>query len=318
MKLSLRNDGGRVRDGWKAVFFILAAMACFVVTGLIGHRLPVSWRPFAPSAILATVLALAITWGATRLEDSTLASVGLSFDGRFLVQWTVGIFVGAAMILATAAAACAVAGVRLESAAGPTLPVELKLAAMFLGGAIFEEVLFRGFAFQRAMHGMGTWSAIGVFGVLFCLGHVPGNLDIGAALMATAMANLFANAILQSVLFGLAHMNNQNVSLLGIVNTVLWGILLGYAFLRSGDLWLPIGLHFGWNLLQASLGFGVSGISHTDTWYHVSLGNAPGWLTGGEFGLEASIFALVLQVALIAIMLKTTSRSSRELRGQAA
>jgi membrane protease YdiL (CAAX protease family) len=289
MKLSLRNDGGRVRDGWKAVFFILAAMACFVVTGLIGHRLPVSWRPFAPSAILATVLALAITWGATRLEDSTLASVGLSFDGRFLVQWTVGIFVGAAMILATAAAACAVAGVRLESAAGPTLPVELKLAAMFLGGAIFEEVLFRGFAFQRAMHGMGTWSAIGVFGVLFCLGHVPGNLDIGAALMATAMANLFANAILQSVLF-----------------------------LRTRSLALPIGLHFGWNLLQASLGFGVSGISHTDTWYHVSLGNAPGWLTGGEFGLEASIFALVLQVALIAIMLKTTSRSSRELRGQAA
>jgi membrane protease YdiL (CAAX protease family) len=278
MKLSLRNDVGRVRDGWKAVFFILAAMACFLVTGLVGHRLPASWRPFAPSAILATILAFGITWGATRLEGSTLASVGLRFDGRFLGQLTVGIFVGTAMILATAAAACAVAGVRLESAGGPTLPVELKLVAMFLGGAIFEEVLFRGFAFQRAMRGMGTWSAIGLFGVLFCLGHVPGNLDIDAGLMATAMANLFAYAILQSVLF-----------------------------LRTRSLALPIGLHFGWNLLQASLGFGVSGISHTNAWCNVSFGNAPGWLTGGEFGLEASIFALVLQVALIAITLKTTS-----------
>ena len=289
MKLSLRNDGARVRDGWKAVFFILAAMACFVVTGLVGHRLPASWRPFAPSAILATVLALAITWGATRLEGSTLASVGLRFDGRFLVQWAVGIFVGAAMIVVTAAAVCAVAGVRLEAASGPTLPVGLKLVAMFLGGAIFEEVLFRGFAFQRAMIGMGTWPAIGVFAVLFCLSHVPGNLDIGAGLIATAMANLFAFTVLLSVLF-----------------------------LRTRSLALPIGLHFGWNLLQASLGFGVSGISHNDAWWHVNLGNAPGWLTGGEFGLEASIFALVLQVVLIAMALNTKSRSSLELRSQAA
>lgn len=289
MKLSLRNDGGHVRDGWKSVFFVLAAIACFVVTGLVGHRLPASWRPFAPSAILATVLALAITWGATRLEGSTLASVGLRFDGRFLGQCTVGILVGAAMILATAAGACAVAGMRLESSSGPTLAGELKLVAMFLGGAIFEEVLFRGFAFQRAMHGIGTWPAVAVFGVLFCLGHVPGNLDIGAGLIATAMANLFANAILQSMLF-----------------------------LLTRSLALPIGLHFGWNLLQASLGFGVSGISHTNAWCHVNLGNAPGWLTGGEFGLEASIFALVLQVALIAMMLRTTSRSFRKLRGQAA
>ena len=289
MRLSLRNDGGPIRDGWKAVFFVLAAMACFVVTGLVGHRLPASWRPFAPSAILATVLALAITWGATRLEDSTLASVGLRFDGRFLVQWTVGIVAGAAMIVATAVAVCAVAGVRLESASEPALPVELKLVAVFLGGAIFEEVLFRGFAFQRAMRGMGTWPAIVVFGVLFCLGHLPGNLDIGAGLMATAMANLFVNAILQSVLY-----------------------------LRTRSLALPIGLHFGWNLLQASLGFGVSGISHTDAWYRVNLGNAPDWLTGGEFGLEASIFALVLQVALIAMTLNTTSRSSLGLRGRSA
>ena len=289
MKLSLRNQGGRVRDGWKAVFFILAAMACFFVTGLIGHRLPVSWRPFAPSAILATVFALAITWSATRLEDTKLAGVGLRFDSRFLGQWIAGVFIGAAMILATAAAVCALAGVSLEPATGPALPVALKLVAMFLGGAIFEEVLFRGFAFQRAMHGMGTWPAICVFGVLFCLGHVPGNLGIGVGLAATAMANLFAYAVLQSVLF-----------------------------LRTRSLALPIGLHFSWNLLQASLGFGVSGISHTDAWCHVSLGNAPGWLTGGEFGLEASIFALVLQIALIAMTLKTTPRSSRELLGQPA
>jgi membrane protease YdiL (CAAX protease family) len=289
MKLSLRNEGGRVRDGWKAVFFILAAMACFVVTGLVGHRLPASWRPFAPSAILATVLALAITWGAARLEGTTLAAVGLRFDGRFLRQWIAGIVVGAAMILASAAAVCAVAGVRLEPAAGPTLAMELKLVAMFLGGAIFEEVLFRGFAFQRAMRGMGTLPAICVFGVLFCLAHMPGNLDIGAGLLATAMANLFADAIFQSVLF-----------------------------LRTRSLALPIGLHFGWNLVQASLGFGVSGISHTDAWFHVSLGNAPGWLTGGEFGLEASIVALGLQVALIAMTLKSTPRSSPELRGRPA
>ncbi|WP_067063757.1 CPBP family intramembrane glutamic endopeptidase [Roseateles chitosanitabidus] len=280
MTLSLRNERAQVRDGWKSLFFILAAMACFVIVGVVGHSLPASVKPFAPSAILITVMGLAITYGATRLEGSRVADLGLRLDGRFLRESVLGVLAGAAMIGVSAAAVMLWADVRLSPMAGPTWAVELKLVATFLGGALFEELLFRGFAFQRALRGMGVWPATVLFGLLFCIAHLPGNLEVGPALLATAMANLFANGVLQTVLY-----------------------------LRTGSLALPIGLHFGWNLLQQSLGFGVSGISSHQAWFQVHFGQQPTWLSGGEFGLEASIFALVLQAALIVLLVATGRRA---------
>ncbi|MCO5975184.1 CPBP family intramembrane glutamic endopeptidase [Ideonella oryzae] len=271
MKLSLHNERRHVRDGWKAALFVLAAMACFAVVGLIGHRLPQALKPFAPSAILIAVLGIGITRGATWLESESLASVGLKLDRRFLAQFAGGMLIGVALIAAAAVAVCAFAGVRLTATAAPALQVELKLAVMFLGGAIFEELLFRGYAFQRAARGMGTWPAILVFGVLFCLGHLPGNLDVGWPLLSLAMANLFAGAVLQSLLY-----------------------------VRTHSLAMPIGLHFGWNLLQESLGFGVSGLSSPHAWFHVDLGSQPAWLTGGNFGLEASAWALAVVMLAVA------------------
>lgn len=280
MKLSLRDDRARIRNGWKCLFFILASMACFGVVGFIGHRLPPGVKAFGPSAILIAAFGLLISWWAVRLEGAGLASLGMRLDGRFLREWGWGVLAGAAMIAVCAGAVCAWAGVRLSPAAGPTLAVGAKLMVVFLGGAIFEELLFRGYAFQRAIRGIGVWPAIVVFGLLFCVAHVPGNLEVGPALLFVAMANLFANSVLQSLLF-----------------------------LRTGSLALPIGLHFGWNLLQQSLGFGVSGITSSQGWFQVHLGQQPTWLSGGEFGLEASVFGLVLQGALIALL---TAQGTRQ------
>lgn len=281
MKLSLRDDRARIRNGWKCLFFILASMACFAIVGFVGHLLPPSVKAFAPSAILITVLGLLISWWAVRLEGTSLASLGLRVDGRFSLEWGWGVLAGAAMVAVCAGAVCAWGGVRLNPAAGPTLAVLLKLLVMFLGGAVFEELLFRGYAFQRAIRGIGVWPAILVFGGLFCIAHLPGNLDVGPALLTMAMANLLANSVLQSLLY-----------------------------LRTGSLALPIGLHFGWNLVQESLGFGVSGMASSQGWFQVHLGLQPGWLSGGEFGLEASVFCLALQGVLIALLMAKASTRS--------
>ncbi|SEK63007.1 hypothetical protein SAMN05216359_102464 [Roseateles sp. YR242] len=282
MKLSLRNERAHIRDGWKSLFFILAAMVCFVIVGFVGHQLPASLKRFAPSAILITILGLGISWLAVRMEGTTLASIGWRLERLFLRESAVGVLVGVAMILISTAAVCTWADVQLHPASVPTLATELKLVVVFLGGAIFEELLFRGYAFQRAIRGMGVWPAITLFAVIFCFGHLPGNLAVGPALLATAMANLFAFAVLQSLLY-----------------------------LRTGSLALPIGLHFGWNLLQQSLGFGVSGIASSQAWFQVSLGQQPTWLSGGEFGLEASVFVLALQVALIVLLVMMGQKVAR-------
>src|SRR5580658_8095890 len=86
--------------------------------------------------------------------------------------------------------------------------------AALLFGAAGEETLFRGYAFQLAIQRFGP----------------------------------YATVLPVAVLFGYGHAANPHANPLAIFNTTLWGVLLGYAFLRSRDLWLPIGLHYGWNV----------------------------------------------------------------------
>jgi uncharacterized protein len=281
MKLSLRNKDRQVRDGWKAVFFLLAAMASFGIAGFVGHSLPPAWKAFAPGALLAATLGLSITAAATRLESSSMSSVGWTMDGRFLRQLLQGTLAGGALIALSASALYAIDGLRLTAAPGPGVSVATKMVVVFLCSAIFEELLFRGYAFQRVMRVWGARPAMALFGLLFCVGHLPGNLDVGWWLLSLAMANLFAFAVLLSLLY-----------------------------LRTGSLAMPIGLHFGWNLLQASLGFGVSGQSSSSAWFQVDLTGRPAWLTGGEFGLEASALTLLMTVLAISGIASATDSPS--------
>lgn len=106
---------------------------------------------------------------------------------------------------------------------------------------------------------------------------------------------------LSSAIFGLLHLGNPHASWVGVVGIFLAGIFLGYAFVRTGQLWLSIGLHIGWNFFEGVVfGFPVSGLSL----YHVTRVSIAGpdlW-TGGEFGPEAGLVvipAIVIGIGLI-------------------
>ncbi len=141
---------------------------------------------------------------------------------------------------------------------------------MLLLGAAGEEILFRGFGFQILMRAFGSWTAI---------------LPIG-------------------VLFALMHSNNPSASVLGIVNTAGFGILFGYAFLRSHDIWYPLGMHFGWNLTLLLLGANVSGIALRVTNYALSWAQPNLLWSGGDYGPEASLFTTFALIALSAAVWK--------------
>jgi len=84
----------------------------------------------------------------------------------------------------------------------------------------------------------------------------------------------------------------------------LGAVLLGLAYLRTRSLALPIGIHLGWNWTHGHLlGFGVSGFAQPG-WFHPLLQDLPEWVTGGRFGPEASIFAVVADVLLIVLLWK--------------
>jgi membrane protease YdiL (CAAX protease family) len=129
------------------------------------------------------------------------------------------------------------------------------LSIVLLFGAIGEELLFRGYGFQVLIRAIGP----------------------------------FATILPVSVLFAFAHAENLSFGALPFLNTMLWGVLLGYAFLRSGDLWLPIGIHFGWNWALPLLGVNLSGFTMNVTGYTMHWSFGVLW-TGGNYGPEGGVF----------------------------
>src|SRR3546814_6374331 len=84
------------------------------------------------------------------------------------------------------------------------------------------------------------------------------------------------------------HFLNPSFGWLGFINIVLAVVLMVLAFFRRGSIWLPVGLHMGWNFVQGTvLGFHVSGIE-AETVFQLQLQGSE-WLSGGNFGLEGSL-----------------------------
>jgi CAAX protease family protein len=117
-----------------------------------------------------------------------------------------------------------------------------------------EELIFRGYGFQLLLGALGPYATIVPVGVVFAL----------------------------------LHNSNPNASWLGLLNTAGFGILFGYAYWRSRDLWLPFGLHIGWNFTLPLFGVNLSGLKIKVTGYELSWFAGPLW-SGGEYGPEASV-----------------------------
>lgn len=110
--------------------------------------------------------------------------------------------------------------------------------------------------------------------------------------------NLSVALILSSLVFALVHAWNDGFTSLGFVTISLAGLLFGLLFMKTGRIWLPTGLHAAWNFTQGVIfGFPTSGIrtySLTET-----TTSGPDWLSGGAFGFEGSVLAVLLIVAAI-------------------
>ncbi len=143
-------------------------------------------------------------------------------------------------------------------------------AAAAATAAFMEEVAIRGIFFRIIERSLGTWLALGLSAGVFGLLHAS---NPGASLQSTAAIALSA------------------------------GVVLGSAFIATRRLWLPIGLHFGGNLAQgALLGLPVSGKPSAGLLSSEIEGSV--LLTGGEFGLEASILVPILSLFVSIALLR--------------
>jgi membrane protease YdiL (CAAX protease family) len=131
-------------------------------------------------------------------------------------------------------------------------------------GACGEEMLFHGFAFQSLMNGLGPFAAIFPVGVVF----------------------------------GLLHMGNPDATWLSTLNTIGFGIIFGCALYQTRALWLPIGLHFGWNIALPFLGTKISGLTMRVTGYEMTWNAGTLW-SGGAYGPEGSLLTSVVLVVML-------------------
>jgi membrane protease YdiL (CAAX protease family) len=155
---------------------------------------------------------------------------------------------------------------------------------MMASAAAIEELLFRGVIFRIVEERAGTWPALA----------------------------------LSAVIFGLVHLVNPNATLWGAISIAIEaGILFGAAYAATRSLWLPIGLHFAWNLAESGVfGTTVSGSSDgVGGLLHTTL-SGPTVLTGGTFGPEASLVAMLVCAVPAAIFLRRAAREGKIVRHQ--
>jgi membrane protease YdiL (CAAX protease family) len=274
MRRAFFDATGQLRSGWWALIFIAIVVPLmggqFWLQGVI-RRLGVphgSWQ-----LGLVCLATLAATWACTRLRREPLASVGFQLDRRWLGEAGLGAAIGAGQMTAAVCMMWAFGGVTLALDPAGSAWAVVSGALFFLFVALQEEVLFRGFLFQRLRDGLGAWPALLGLAALFALGHWD-NPGMEGATKVWAMLDI-----------------------------AVVGLVLGLAYLRTRSLALPIGMHFGWNWMQGSvLGFAVSGQQLPGLVHPTVLGR-PQWLTGGAFGVEASVSAVVVDTLTLVVLL---------------
>jgi uncharacterized protein len=125
---------------------------------------------------------------------------------------------------------------------------------------VLEELLVRGVLFRIMEESLGTWIAL----------------------------------VISALIFGAGHLSNPNATLwAGLAIAIEAGIMLAAAYVYTRRLWLPIGIHFAWNFVQGGI-FGVAVSGNEAKGLLQSTLSGPALLSGGQFGAEASIFAVIV------------------------
>lgn len=214
-------------------------------------------------------------------EDHTHA-LGLPLNRTAVRQALLGLGIGGLLIFIAVAAIGIFGDLAINvHVSAHTLRLGFEVFLLLAFGAMLEELMFRGYPFQRLAESIGSAGAILVF----------------------------------SALFGAVHLWNPNAGGFlswGFFNTIAVGVLFAVAYLRTGSLWLPFGLHFAWNFfLGVVFGLPVSGLRDFSVIVR-TVATGPRILTGAGYGIEASLTgAVVILLGFVPVIALTRKQPQR-------
>lgn len=286
-KLIFFNDRG-LRAGWRLLIFIVIFLvlqfavqsAAAMVWAIISHTPPGHMAPLSPpfmlvTELLAFLVVVFASWIMSRIERRSMAEYGLplknsSLVSRFVIGYIFWGFLPLTLLLLVLRALHAfyfgVPGLH-----GVKIFEWAALWWMvFLLVGLAEEYTLRGYALTTLADGIGFWPA----------------------------------AIVLAALFALGHSFNQGESRIGIVMTAVFAIFASIVFWRTGNLWLAVGAHAGWDWGESYFyGVNDSGFQAPGHLFNPHI-LGPGWLNGGSVGPEGSILVLVvLALMSVAVLL---------------
>lgn len=260
------NSDRQLRNGWWIAIFFLVLAAVLAPALLLAQESnkEVSLGLQAVIITLASVVC-------QLLRRKPLTELLGKFDKRWLKELGVGGLIGSTLMLIPALILGIFGWVHWQwNPEG--ISILLPSLLLFAGVAVAEEFLFRGFVFQRLISGLGQWPAQLIIAAYFLLTHLNNPGMIGS------------------------------VKVMASINIFLASILFGLAFIQTKSLAMPLGLHWMANWVQGGiLGFGVSGSEQSGLMKPI-FGESPVWLTGGRFGLEASLPGLICVVVTLLLL----------------
>ncbi len=245
---------------------LVVAVALFILANALAFQMGKNLPPMDPNLGLAmrAAISIAVVWTAYKLIICRLGE--RPRDDLRLADAPKGLGMGfllGAILFSLVVGVAALADVyNIVGEGGTTELVRLAIAVGILPG-FMEELLFRGILFRWIEELGGSWVAL----------------------------------LLTSALFGLGHIVNPNATALSSFAIALEaGVLLGGAYMLTRNLWMAIGLHAAWNFTQGWIfDVPVSGMDQNGM-VEARL-SGPELLSGGAFGLEASVIAMVIATA---------------------
>ncbi|HZE81261.1 MAG TPA: CPBP family intramembrane glutamic endopeptidase [Candidatus Polarisedimenticolia bacterium] len=283
-----------LRAGWRLLIYIGMIWLLIFGGGLIAKRLTSGQTRGAPSSefvrtmiqaaveLILFLVLLFLAWVMSKIERRKLGVYGLPLQRPVLSGFIRGYFFWGFLPLAILLSILRALRVfyfgNISVLNAQILGWGVLWFFFFLLVGFFEEYSFRGYFLCTLADGIGFWPA----------------------------------AIIQSILFAWVHMGNGGETRVGIVAAGIFALFAAATLWRTGNLWLAVGAHAGWDWGQ-SFFFGVndSGLQVPGHLFNPHLSQGPDWLTGGSVGPEGSVVTLVLWV-LMTIFFLALYRTRRE------
>lgn len=264
---------GDLRAGWRIVLYMVVVL--LIAAAILGPLMYLPWGLGALEHLAILVASAGATWVMTRFVNrKSFGAAGLGLHQATFKEFAAGLLLGFLMMTGIFLVGLAM-GIFHPASRGlsPGDAAWIVAGSLFWfgAGALGEEMLFRGYAYQT---------------------------------LVQAVTVLPATLIMASV-FALAHLQNPHVTVISVANVALAGILFSIAYVKTRSLWLPFGIHFAWNFSQTTLyGFPTSGIASTDRMLIGTESAGAEWITGGAFGPEGGILAMIALLACSWYVLK--------------